>query len=148
MRSFLFLALAFAVLSSPLGPASEAQAAPERTGFVGFTTTGWTGGSGILIYNIACNNDFPGSRMCDAEEVAKTVNTPNPIDYAFGTVGWVRPSLADANNVLTTSDEDCDDWTSTSGNGLGLFVEIYGIMKPVPCNASRPVACCIPERTK
>ena len=151
MRSFLYLALAFAVLSSPFGAPSGAMAGGKRTGFVGFTNSIWTGSAGILNYNTVCNTEFPGSRMCDTEEIVKTVNPPNPLDF-FGAIGWVRPSLADPELILTDSDADCDNWTSINGNGLALHSEgvssRYGHIKPVPCNAARPLACCIPERKK
>jgi len=148
MRPIPYLALAVAVLSALLGAPSEGLAGPKRTGFVGRTQSTGTGGIGILGFNLLCHIEFPGTRMCDAEEVAKTVNPPPAQEFGIGVKAWVRPSLADVNNILTSSPADCDDWTSSSGDGLALhgqdFTVSYGAIKPVPCNVFRPVACCVP----
>lgn len=136
-------------LSVNLRPALAGKKGGE--GLVGFSSNTYTGDSGIFAFNRSCNFTFPGSVMCDTEQIVKTANSPDPAPI-YGTAAWVRPSLADPGKILTSSLDDCDNWTTQNGGGLALYGEgvstYYGHIKNAPCDSSLPVACCIEAEKK
>jgi hypothetical protein len=137
-------------LSVNLRPALAGKKA--GSGLVGFSNDAYTGDLGIFVFNSSCNAAFPGSRMCDTEQIVKTANPPDG-DPISSNAAWVRPSLADPGKILTDSHNDCTNWTTQNGTGLVLLgddppTSRYGHIKTLPCDTSLLVACCIEEGKK
>ncbi len=87
MRSLTVIALAaaagllgsqfYSYAGMPPDPAPEASA--PRFQLVGFTSTTFTGGEGVLGFTLACQVEFVGSRMCTSGEVMNTINVPSDL---------------------------------------------------------------------
>lgn len=101
-----------------------------RFQLVGFTAQGFIGDTGGLGFTLACQAEFPGSRMCTSEEVLNTVSLP----AGLGGPAWVRPSfqpggqmVVDASGLWTNNAEHltCKGWSdgSTFGQGLGATAD-------------------------
>lgn len=119
-----------------------------RFQLVGFTSTLHLGDTGVLGFTLACQAEFPGSRMCTSAEVVETTNVPATLSGE----AWVRPSIKAANGGLVFDESGvaeawitgCQGWSSTSStNGfLGLTVDDAGRFRDADCAPPRPVSCC------
>ena len=84
------------------------SAPPARFQLVGFTSELRTGASGVLNFTLACQAEFPGSRMCTSVEVMETTNVPAGLPPR----AWVRPVF----EVSTFTERDSSGATRTFGN--------------------------------
>ena len=120
----------------------------EDLQLVGFTSATFTGDQGVLGFTLACQVDFPASRMCNSVEVMETVIIPAGLT---GTA-WVRPVieaaaasmfLVDASGIFTSGSNSCIGW-SVAGDTGGLFVSSTGQFATPgrACAVARAVACC------
>lgn len=146
MRFSLCLALGFGAFCFMFNSDPAVAGSKAGPGLVGFTNATFTGDAGYLNYNRACAAEFSRARMCDTEEIVKTVNPPTFFSPPGGDLAWVRPSLADSDAVLADSKADCNNWKSLAGDGLavqnGSISQGYGHISPVRCDVARPVSCC------
>ncbi len=123
--------------------------------FVGVTTTTHVGGSGIRTFTEACQQDYPGSRMCSSKEYIETVDFPAKGSF-FG--AWIRPTFSPiAAGGITAADISgitsqpfnftCGGWRSV-GQALGLSVSDAGQfgIGVATCGSSIPIACCAPPQ--
>ena len=134
----------------PEGSPGDPAPAPPRFELVGFTSDTFQGDQGVLGFTLACQAEFPGSRMCDTQEIFKTVNVPP------GLVGdaWVNPVLRPLASTSTVSldisgvanspgSHTCYGWATTSSTGL--TVGVGGQIGPFSnCNTLHSVSCCAP----
>ncbi len=107
----------------------------------------------MLGFTLACQDEFPGSRMCTSVEVMETTEVP------VGLTGdaWVRPSFQplaisssspqalDASGASTVAPNMmCRGWRSDDGSGLA--VSASGGFSAPACAAEpgHAVACCAP----
>ena len=132
---------------------------PVRWQLVGFTSTSYTGDTGVLAFTVACQAEFEaGSRMCTSEEVLNTVTVPTALSGS----AWVRPvyqpfnAEEDSTSTVTTRVLDasgriagstvlrglsCTGWSD--GGGTGLSVDGSGrFLTTNNCDDPHPVACC------
>jgi hypothetical protein len=62
---------------------------PARFQLVGFTSATYTGDSGVLGLTLACQDEFPASRMCNSVEVMETTTIPtDPAQPASARFRW------------------------------------------------------------
>lgn len=120
-----------------------------RFQLVGFTSTTYTGDTGVLGFTLACQAEFPGSRMCTTEEVMETTLVPaNPSSEA-----WVRPAFQgysdpialDASGFRAHPHElSCRGWASASSSTyFGIYLDSSGHIKDSgACSQPRSVSCC------
>jgi hypothetical protein len=114
-----------------------------RFQLVGSTSATFTGIRGVLTYTLACQDEFPASRMCNSVEVLETVSVPDNL-AAFA---WVRPSFqplpsfTDASGV-TRGNADAFSCRGWRGSGSGLAVETNGSFLTLGCDIPRAIACC------
>lgn len=134
-------------------PAIAAPAAKEAGRFqlVGFTAATFSGGQGVLGFTLACQDEFPGSRMCTSLEVMET--TELPLLPGTGDA-WVRPSFVPSGSVEAADASGrsgtfrtltCSGWNggaSTSDHGLG--VSVAGKFLTPVCFLELSVTCCAP----
>ncbi|MCP4005687.1 MAG: collagen-like protein [bacterium] len=114
--------------------------------FVGFSTTTYQGGDGVLSFTAGCQEMFPSSRICTSPEVISTVQVPILPDAA----AWVLPSfIASGSGTADASGREirphqgsCVGWVSSSSSDNGLIVFPRGSFGIGGCNEPRPVACC------
>ena len=140
--------------SRPPPPAKEPEAQP-RFQLVGFSSSQLTGESGVLAFTLACRQDFPESRICDTEEVVRTVAVPadlsghawarpvyQPVSISTGTANVVRFALDAAGG--SAQDEigalSCRAWRAT--DLTGMTVDQNGSFMGRDCAVPRAVACC------
>ena len=149
---FIYFMSVFALCSLPFQASGQnpveqiCDTAPSQLQLVGFTGATFLGAEGMLAYNLACQAEFPETRMCQSFEVAETVMVPASLD---GTA-WVRPTFVPtgsssleaisgrggfAGEVFT-----CTGYTNPTGRGL--TVDPAGRFDIGMCNVLRPVACC------
>jgi hypothetical protein len=128
---------------------------PQRIELVGFTTSTFTGGEGVLGFTLACQTDFPGSRMCTSVEVMRTTNVPASLSGN----AWVRPSFEGfvwlgSPGIPVASDSSgtepgeteyltCSGWIASDAYS-GLVVTANGGFDILACDQARAVACCAP----
>lgn len=122
---------------------------------VGFTTATFTGGEGLFGYTLACQAEFPRSRMCRSVEVTNTVNVPSGMTGS----AWVRPVFYDhfvsgggqSNSLVEISGVggarsayafNCELWATNVGNTAGLSVSSLGRLDRTTCDTPLAVACC------
>jgi hypothetical protein len=125
---------------------------PAKTTFSGYTTFtaagGGFGGSGRYGMHARCAAEFPGSHMCHAAEwIRAQVATPPPNAGA-----WLDPSSIDGSTtVIAGTPEagrhlfsyDCTDWTSSSVNSYGYWIDTNGgISNNGSCATVHSIACC------
>lgn len=126
-----------------------------RFQLVGFTAAQFNGAQGVLGFTLACQQEFPRSRMCSSLEILETTTVPS------GLVGdaWVRPSpeglggaWSDVSGAGPASPADltCRGWslaTPMTQPG-GLVVDAAGRFSvgtyPTGpyCDTPHSVACC------
>jgi hypothetical protein len=118
--------------------------APARFQLVGFTSATFTGGTGVLGFTLACQAEFPASRMCTSVEVMETIQLPLEMPVASA---WLRPvfqgtsSPLDASGIAGTAiDLSCNSWRAT--NGSGLSVNSAGQIEFAGCVNPYQIACC------
>lgn len=119
---------------APTTPSQDSDA-PFR--LVGFTTTLFPGSRGVLNYTLACQTQFPDSRMCTFEEISDTVVVPEAPGIGYA---WMRMSST-----------NCRDWTSSSADDDGVAISLgcdgcYGGAWIRSCDTPLAVACCAPLR--
>ena len=132
-----------------LPPAPGAQ---PRMQLVGFTIAALPANTGVLGFTVACQDEYPGSRMCNSVEVMETITVPRGFTVAAG--AWVRPvympggfTVMDASgrgSNLSGASLVCDGWSSTGTVDLGLSVTPSGRFRANSCGATQGVACCAP----
>jgi hypothetical protein len=108
--------------------------------FVGFTTSTHNGGQGIPTLTNACNQEFPGSRMCTYGEFYSTSPFPS-VDAT--TLAWIWP-WDNKTSRRTVVDTDCSAWTSALSSQSGAVVRGDGAGTTELCSSTLPVACCAP----
>jgi hypothetical protein len=150
--------------SGPAGPEGpEGPAGPSgsqaRANLVGFSTATFTGSAGLLAFSLACQADFPGSRVCTSLDIAESTALPT----ALTGLAWVRPaalpsgtssSIIDLASLREGSGQHCGSWTNGSDSNFGLVVVLQSSTANLPelapysgllterCNVSLPAACC------
>lgn len=128
--------------------------------YVGMSTRLFNGGEGVLQMTRACQETFPGSRMCSSDEVVKTTELPDEVSLPASQpapFGWVRPSaiVGRGNNigiettVALQSDVEkfsCAGWNTSTSTALsansGLTVNRHGQFVLSGCSGTLKVACC------
>jgi hypothetical protein len=103
---------------------------------VGFTQQTLDGIQGVLNYTLACQVEFPDSRMCTADEIRHTVRVPRNPGSGYA---WISefPRLTDSAN--------CRGWDSSSNSDAGTAINLdarYGVRDSHPCNQPLRIACC------
>ena len=104
------------------------------------------GDAGIDDLNKACNDRFPGSRMCSSSEVLNS-----PVIQIFSSAPWVRPDIVgvggngvavDASGLAFQPERlTCDGWKNGAGfTGLALIPN--GGFNILACDRESNVACC------
>ena len=117
-------------------PPSDSAADP-RFQLVGFTAATLTGNSGVLGFTLACQDEFPNSRLCQLEDLWNTTQVP---DLTIGTSqAWIDPGF----NGISGDNSNCKGWTSGTGN-TGLTINKNGGYSALGagCPDPRSVACC------
>ena len=74
---------------------------PPRFQLVGFATATRLGDAGVLVFTLACQEEFLGSRMCSSIEVLETVDVPS----LAGSFAWVRPTLMPGGGTSNTHND-------------------------------------------
>lgn len=124
-----------------------------RVQLVGFTGTQHLGDTGVLGFTLACQAEFPGSRMCTSQEVMETTIVP----ISLTGEAWVRPAFngfagtyserfvldASGRNGSSGFSISCQSWTN-AGGGEGLRVNSSGGFDVVACSQPHAVSCCAP----
>lgn len=137
-----------------------------RFQLVGFTSATFTGGQGVLGFTRACQQEFPGSRMCSSTEVMETTTVPSGLSGE----AWVRPTLISSGDIRVSLPDSggaadaagisgspetlsCDGWRNdlfpVGGTG-GLVIDaagrfyVAGRPGTMNCAGPRAVACCAP----
>ena len=92
-------------------PFIATDATPKAFQMVGASTDEVTGDAGVFGMTIACQLDFPASRMCESEEAMGTVEVPTDIVSD----AWVRPSWSanglDSSGIARVPNElTCAGW--------------------------------------
>jgi hypothetical protein len=134
---------------------------------VGFTPELFTGNRGILNMSRACQLQFAGSRVCEAEEVMHATTVPEIPRALANRLAWVQtcghsyPSAGhfpEASFPTAFKEEippanpstDCHGWTSASDQELGMAIslenESYGGFMPAKCALELVAACCAKQR--
>ena len=131
--------------------------AAARYQLVGFTAATLSGQSGVLALTLACQLEFPGSRMCASREVIETVSIPDNLNLTG--MAWVRPSfvphtspgdlVVDASgfsNSVYRGSLSCGGWAPQAGSGsdLGLSLTVDGSFRESACQLPIAVSCCAP----
>lgn len=116
------------------GPQCEPPPAPPRFELVGFTNATFDGDEGYIGFTLACQGEFPGSRMCSITEIIQTV------DFPSGLTGraWVRPGTS------FSRDDTCGRWRAQSAGTTGMSVDPIGYFEQFDCDNTFSVACCAP----
>jgi len=137
--------------------ATPVEAKGKGSGWVGVTTSTWNGFTGVVLFNIACNNEFPGSRMCNVKEILETVNPPLNAFPPSGPGGaWVQPSIEDPLGKLSGG-SNCSNWSfldNPDDIGTVIYTELpdfnirYGEIGAGNCGFELHVPCCVPPRRK
>ena len=128
--------------AGPQGPQGNPAPASPRFELVGFTSSTFDGGEGVLGFTLACQAEFSGSRMCNSVEVMETVNVP------VGLTGeaWVRPVFEGENDnsgaISSFGNLGCTGWSNTLHHGL--VVNSSGSFRDRQCFEFHSVACCAP----
>lgn len=120
--------------------------------FVGETMSTFSGERGIITLNQACDAELPGSRMCTAEEIIKTVNPPSLIiETPFSRIGaWVISVIPGDGTILRKGGGNCNGWVSASPSLSGQIIfgskfppfDQNGSFTVEQCHIERRVACC------
>ena len=122
---------------------------------VGFTAATFTGGQGVLGFTRACQAEFPGSRMCESQEILATTQLPSTLSGN----AWVQPSIVseaagavvDASGAQQSAMEmTCFGWSHNLAGAGGLLVDAAGRFTPsrhLPpagalCDTAHAVSCC------
>jgi hypothetical protein len=151
----IFGAIAGASLLTNAAPPDRSAESLPRFQLVGFTAATLSGQSGVLALTLACQVEFPGSRMCASGEVIKTVSIPENLN--LNGMAWVRPSLVphtspgdlvvDASgysNTVYRGSLSCGGWAPQAGSGsdLGLALTVDGSFRESSCQLPIAVSCC------
>lgn len=122
---------------------------------VGFTSAALTGDSGLFGLTLACQAEFPGSRICTSREILETVEVPTGLSGD----AWVQPLVmagrtreaVDVSGASAGSSMTCGGvrpsptWSVGFGFGrFGLTVDSSGGFVVRECGTARSVACCAP----
>jgi hypothetical protein len=121
--------------------------------FVGFSSGTFNGGRGVITHTTACQQNFPGSRMCTSVEFLNTVNYPSSLP--IGTRAWIRPVYQPFTSTGTSQNNYSMDASGVGptqnslscfdGGNHGLTVAATGNFTTTGCSADHPVACCAPQ---
>jgi hypothetical protein len=123
---------------------------PLRMQLVGFTAAGFTGDTGVLDFTLACQAEFPESRMCNSVEVLETIRVPSSLEGH----AWVRPVFQPAASAGFTmfaldaagggaqevGNLSCRSWRAN--DLMGLTVDATGSFVARECDTPRAVTCC------
>lgn len=120
------------------GTGTGVGATPEATTLqlVGFTRLSLDGNQGVLNYTLACQVEFPDSRMCTADEIRHTVNVPPAPGSGHA---WISefPRLTESAN--------CRGWDTSSTSESGTAINLnhgYGARSSHSCDEPLRIACC------
>lgn len=139
-------------------PSLPAPVAGGQVQLIGFTSHTFDGTRGLLRYSLACQAEFPGTRMCMSDEIIRTFHVP---EAPGTTYAWIDPSFRPvANQLLDASgliDEaavgesgmSCLGWLAGAGyTGLALKFDDgdsdHGAFVLVGCGSEAAIACCGP----
>ena len=122
---------------------------PERFQLVGFTSAAMLGNTGVLGFTLACQAEFPDSRMCTTQEVVETVVVPS----LSGPDAWVRPVFimdpetgryaeTISGEVGTAQILNCSGWKIGVAGQRGFAATATGSFELRGCFEALPVACC------
>lgn len=108
----------------------------KRFQLVGFTTETFLGDAGVFTFALACQTEFPASRMCASEEVLDTVVIPE----ISAERAWVHPEGSTAPPL----EQSCYGWSWADAGSTndGLVVTEVGSFTYARCNEESAVACC------
>ena len=115
---------------------------------VGFTRGTYDGTRGTLNYALACQAEFPNSRMCSADEIRNTVAVPPaPGKGAAWVEAQSRACLQITNAPREGAEEpnNCQGWRSNASSELGMAIDLadkYGALGPLGCDQMLRIACC------
>lgn len=137
------------------------QCCKKEMQFVGFSTRSVQGTGGILRMNLACQETFARSRICNSKEIVETTVLPSivgqPIPPGGAQPGWVRPSaivgrganIGIETTVAMQADVEnfsCRGWITLSSSGIapgtGLSMNQHGQFLLSSCTSTIKVACC------
>ncbi|MDB4363228.1 hypothetical protein N9Z31_03610 [Pseudomonadales bacterium] len=133
---------------------AEQQAEDTPREFVGITTATTTGAAGGRFgMNQLCKNEYPGAKMCRADEVTEAnpalitaaafLHSPADFKVAGGDASSeIHRVFAHGNIEVLNSNEDCSGWTWTGGRHWQLESSSRIANNRNTCNSSQPVACC------
>jgi hypothetical protein len=137
----------FVPLPHPVSPPPQTAESSEfiaGSGFqlIGFTTQTFDGTHGILNLTLACQKEFPASRICTADDVRLTVNVPQAPGAGFA---WI--DVPPSRELKTRVDEqgNCRGWRSSAIADSGVAMDLeaaYGSLVHRPCNQVLRIACC------
>lgn len=96
---------------------------------IGFTQGTFPGQQGVFIHSQACNIEYPGSRMCMLDEVAKTTHIPNLVPAQNA---WVY-------DLERSRSANCQ----VGIGGSGAVVDGTGTFGTLNCLDTLPIACCM-----
>jgi hypothetical protein len=115
-----------------------------RFEFVGITSLRAAGNVQIGGFADMCNNDYPGSRICNTKEVYESIN---PFPTSLPEPVWVMPYNAGSSMYPYSStgpayNDNCDAWSNGTTGFHGAVIMDRGRISWDYCNAVNPVACC------
>ena len=132
-------------------------AGSTRFQFVGVTAATFTGNKGVGTFTLACQQEYPGSRMCTSQEILWTTDWPPQPAVPF--VAWVHPTFVATSassvdvsgldgHLPTFPDLTCGGWAALNLRGLAVNSDPstgkYGTFSIEPCNTAASIACCVP----
>ena len=138
------------VLGVPAATCALRPQPPMSLQLVGFSSATFTGNTGVLDFTLACQAEFPESRMCNSVEVMETIRVPGDLSGH----GWVRPVFqpvagagfamfaldAAGGTTLEVGKLSCRSWRAN--DLMGLTVDASGSFVSRDCDVDRAVACC------
>jgi hypothetical protein len=142
----------FHPLPRPITPPETGGSLPViGNGFqlVGFTTETFDGTRGILNLTLACQEEFPASRICSADDIRTTVNVPPAPGVGSAWIDVPRGSIdVSRSSVRATLDDtsNCRGWRSSASTDSGMAIDLeaaYGSLVRRTCDQRLRVACCM-----
>ena len=106
---------------------------------IGFTVATVGTHQGYFSLLRACQNEFPGSRVCQLEEVLTTTEIPA---ISPGATRYAHLVKSFTNTGYPY--EDCHGWAAEGSSYSGWLVSADGHFDLTSCGVNRSVACCAP----
>ena len=140
MKRTIALAVVLLAVSSTAQAVKPGAESPTERQIVGWTSTPFSGDTGMLTLIQACRGDFPGSLVATSTDVS---NTTSVLTLPVGEA-WLRPEIAGATGtrVIDKSGESSLSLgLSSLSGGDGLIMTDAGAFGPRRLNTVLPVAC-------